>query len=202
MADDTHSTPHDWQRRLGRIFVLFACMNAGWRSAPHCSACHCSLCKPPGHIHLLPPRHMRVRNLGAHGRGAVTSLAWSRDSRHIVTGSEDKHVVLWSAEDGKQVRAGATRAGGGMGLPAHAWGAALLHAPACMPCSSATPQAGGWALSPFATHVCRSLDRSLDRRTRAPAGAPPPPPPTHLMSDTDPTPFLRRRWRAWRCPPP
>jgi WD40 repeat protein len=35
---------------------------------------------------------------------AVTSLAWSRNGRHLLSGSLDKRVILWDVLSGEPVR--------------------------------------------------------------------------------------------------
>ena len=34
---------------------------------------------------------------------AVTAVAWSRDGRHLVSGSRDKSLILWEVLSGEEV---------------------------------------------------------------------------------------------------
>ncbi len=45
----------------------------------------------------------------------MTSVSWSRSGRHLLSGSEDRTVILWSVQDGTQVGA-ALPAGVPLGL--------------------------------------------------------------------------------------
>ena len=44
-----------------------------------------------------------VRRLDGHV-GSVTSIDWSRDGQHILTGSTDRSLILWDAVTGEQIR--------------------------------------------------------------------------------------------------
>jgi WD40 repeat protein len=44
------------------------------------------------------------QQLAAPLAAAVTSLAWSRNGRHLLSGSLDKRVILWDVLSGEPVR--------------------------------------------------------------------------------------------------
>jgi WD40 repeat protein len=50
------------------------------------------------------PEDQQQQQRAAPLAAAVTSLAWSRNGRHLLSGSLDKRVILWDVLSGEPVR--------------------------------------------------------------------------------------------------
>ncbi|HJZ94226.1 MAG TPA: WD40 repeat domain-containing protein, partial [Gemmataceae bacterium] len=55
-------------------------------------------------VRVWPPTGEQPSQTLAGHRDTVTAVAWARDNRTLATGGNDRDVILWAADTGKQIR--------------------------------------------------------------------------------------------------
>jgi WD40 repeat protein len=55
-------------------------------------------------VRVWPPTGDQPAQTLAGHHNTVTAVAWARDNRTLATGGDDRAVILWSADSGKQLR--------------------------------------------------------------------------------------------------